>query len=237
MPHDRFLAALASELATLDGRGNPKRHELVIEGVVPAAEGYGPRYRVAGHATPFLKMNSNNYLGMNLRREVIEAEEEASRKYGAGPGAVRFISGTYAPHVELEATLARGTYLLVARAPGFADGRHRDGPIAGVEGDGHRRTHPGGGDRDRPEDGPRPGPPGAGDGLGGRASADRRGLDAFDTQMTRVEHVALLQRFGEYVDLRERADQERQRHDHLQLVVDQHVDVDRDRTADRKSVV
>lgn len=108
MPHDRFLGALANDLAVLDARGNPKRYELVIEGVVPAAEGYGPRYRVAGRGGElFLKMNSNNYLGMNLRREVIEAEEEASRKYGAGPGAVRFISGTYAPHIELEATLAR----------------------------------------------------------------------------------------------------------------------------------
>ncbi|MEO8275438.1 MAG: aminotransferase class I/II-fold pyridoxal phosphate-dependent enzyme [Thermoanaerobaculia bacterium] len=108
MPVDRFLTALASDLATLDARGNPKRHELVIEGVVAAAGGFGPRYRVAGRGGElFLKMNSNNYLGMGLRREVVEAEEAASRKYGAGPGAVRFISGTYAPHVELEATLAR----------------------------------------------------------------------------------------------------------------------------------
>ena len=107
MPHDRFLAALTADLATLDARGNPKRHELVIEGVVAPAGGFGPRYRIAGRGGElFLKMNSNNYLGMNLRREVIEAEEAASRKYGAGPGAVRFISGTYAPHIELEATLA-----------------------------------------------------------------------------------------------------------------------------------
>ena len=108
MPHDRFLAALAGDLAVLDARGNPKCHELVIEGVAPAAGGFGPRYRIASRGGElFLKMNSNNYLGMNLRREVIEAEEQASRKYGAGPGAVRFISGTYAPHIELEATLAR----------------------------------------------------------------------------------------------------------------------------------
>ena len=108
MPHDRFLAALATDLEVLDARGNPKRHELVIEGVVPAAGGFGPRYRIAGRGGElFLKMNSNNYLGMNLRREVVDAEENASRKFGAGPGAVRFISGTYAPHVELEATLAR----------------------------------------------------------------------------------------------------------------------------------
>ena len=32
---------------------------------------------------------------MALRPEVIAAEEAASRAFGAGPGAVRFISGTY----------------------------------------------------------------------------------------------------------------------------------------------
>jgi len=108
MPHDRFLTALASELATLDARGNPKRHESVIVGVVPAAGGFGPRYLLDGHGEQrFLKMNSNNYLGMNLRAEVVAAEERASRTFGAGPGAVRFISGTYQPHVALERKLAQ----------------------------------------------------------------------------------------------------------------------------------
>jgi glycine C-acetyltransferase len=51
-------------------------------------------------------MNSNSYLGMGLRREVREAEETATAKWGAGPGAVRFISGSYAPHAELESRLA-----------------------------------------------------------------------------------------------------------------------------------
>jgi glycine C-acetyltransferase len=37
---------------------------------------------------------------------VLAAEEEAVRRYGAGPGAVRFISGTWEPHVKLEARLA-----------------------------------------------------------------------------------------------------------------------------------
>lgn len=107
MPTARFLPALAAELAALDARGNPKRQESVITEVVPARDGFGPRYRLQGHGEqPFLKMNSNNYLGLNLHPEVVAAEEAASRRYGAGPGAVRFISGTYAPHVELEARLA-----------------------------------------------------------------------------------------------------------------------------------
>ena len=108
MPSDRFLAALASDLATLDARGNPKRHELVIEEVVAAEGDFGPRYRIQGRGGElFLKMNSNNYLGMNLRREVVKAEEDAATRFGAGPGAVRFISGTYASHVELENALAK----------------------------------------------------------------------------------------------------------------------------------
>ena len=51
-------------------------------------------------------MNSNSYLGMALRSEVIEAEEGGRRQYGTGPGAVRFISGTWSPHVALERRLA-----------------------------------------------------------------------------------------------------------------------------------
>jgi glycine C-acetyltransferase len=51
-------------------------------------------------------MNSNSYLGLALHPKVIAAEAEAAEKYGAGPGAVRFISGTYAPHAELEKRLA-----------------------------------------------------------------------------------------------------------------------------------
>jgi glycine C-acetyltransferase len=43
---------------------------------------------------------------MSLRPEVIAAEEAGTRAFGAGPGAVRFISGTCEPHVELETALA-----------------------------------------------------------------------------------------------------------------------------------
>jgi glycine C-acetyltransferase len=62
---------------------------------------------VAGEGDkPFLRMNANNYLGMARRPEVVAAEEAAVRAFGAGPGAVRFISGTWSPHIELEQRLA-----------------------------------------------------------------------------------------------------------------------------------
>lgn len=107
MPFDRLSAVLESEIAVIDARGSNKRHEVVVAGVVPPTDGHGPRYLLEGQGDkPFLKMNSNNYLGMGLRKRVVEAEEAAVAKYGCGPGAVRFISGTYAPHVALEARLA-----------------------------------------------------------------------------------------------------------------------------------
>ena len=107
MPFDRLSAVLESEIAAVDARGSNKRHEVVVSAVVPPTDGHGPRYLLEGQGDkPFLKMNSNNYLGMGLRKRVVEAEEAAVAKYGCGPGAVRFISGTYAPHVALEARLA-----------------------------------------------------------------------------------------------------------------------------------
>ncbi len=107
MPNDRFHQALSAELDALREKGTLKGAETVITKVLPATGDRGPRYLLEGEGDrPFLKMNSNNYLGMSLRREVIEAEEHTTAEYGAGPGAVRFISGTYRQHLELERKLA-----------------------------------------------------------------------------------------------------------------------------------
>jgi glycine C-acetyltransferase len=107
MPHDRFHQALSAELDALREKGTLKGDETVIAKVLPASGDLGPRYLLDGEGDrPFLKMNSNNYLGMSLRREVIEAEEATTAACGAGPGAVRFISGTYRQHIELERQLA-----------------------------------------------------------------------------------------------------------------------------------
>ena len=107
MPADRLHQTLAAELEEMRGRGVTKGDEAVVTAVLPAAAGRGPRFRLAGEGdTEFLRMNSNSYLGLSLEPEVVAAEEEAARRYGAGPGAVRFISGTYDVHVELERRLA-----------------------------------------------------------------------------------------------------------------------------------
>ena len=108
MPDDRIAKLLSDELTDMEYAGRRKGRETVFAGVVPPSGDKGPRYRVAGEdEKPFLRMNANNYLGMARRPEIVAAEEAAVRAYGTGPGAVRFISGTWAPHVELEQRLAR----------------------------------------------------------------------------------------------------------------------------------
>ncbi|MGI9419218.1 MAG: aminotransferase class I/II-fold pyridoxal phosphate-dependent enzyme, partial [Geminicoccaceae bacterium] len=107
MAHDRIEQSLKATLADKAKAGTLKGAEDVITGVLPAQAGHGPRYLLAGESNrPFLRMNANAYLGMGLRRELVEAEETAVQNYGTGPGAVRFIGGTYQPHVELEHRLA-----------------------------------------------------------------------------------------------------------------------------------
>jgi glycine C-acetyltransferase len=107
MPTHALTSLLAARLNDMAQNGRLKGKESVIRGFVPGRDGRGPRYLIEGEGeTPFLRMNSNSYLGMALRAEIVGAEDEAAKKYGTGPGAVRFISGTWSPHVALERRLA-----------------------------------------------------------------------------------------------------------------------------------
>jgi glycine C-acetyltransferase len=95
------------KLIQLQEQGIAKGHEKVIVGIQPETDGFGPRYFLEGcGGRAFLRMNSNSYLGLSLDRRLIEAEAEAAERFGTGPGAVRFISGTYQPHRRLEQKLA-----------------------------------------------------------------------------------------------------------------------------------
>jgi glycine C-acetyltransferase len=107
MPLHRLTEVLRDHVADLEEKGTAKGAESVVTAVTPPQGDRGPRFHLAGEgAREFIRMNSNSYLGMSLRPEIISAEEEATLKYGAGPGAVRFISGTYDVHVDLERALA-----------------------------------------------------------------------------------------------------------------------------------
>src|SRR5262249_28081898 len=108
MPHERIESILLGELKRLESEGRRKGRETVVTRVLAANGTRGPRFLIEGEGDqPFLRMNSNGYLGLSLRSEIIDVEHDAVRKFGTGPGAVRFISGTWGPHLELERALAR----------------------------------------------------------------------------------------------------------------------------------
>ncbi len=107
MPITRFKKALENELNELKEKGIAKGKELIIVKVKKPQGDKGPRYFLKGFGDKeFIRMNSNSYLGMSLKEEMIKSEEEAAKEFGVGPGAVRFINGTYKAHRDLEKKLA-----------------------------------------------------------------------------------------------------------------------------------
>lgn len=107
MPHQRLDDALDAHVSTLQDQGTAKGDEAIVTSVLRPEGGRGPRVRLEGQdRKDFIRLNSNSYLGLSLLPEIIVAEEEGSREFGAGPGAVRFISGSYAEHRDLESDLA-----------------------------------------------------------------------------------------------------------------------------------
>jgi len=104
---ERVEKALGAELDELATKGTAKGKEAIFVGVKKPKGKKGPRYLLKGHGEKeFLRLNSNSYLGMSLDDDVINAEENASREFGVGPGAVRFINGTFKAHRDLEKKLA-----------------------------------------------------------------------------------------------------------------------------------
>ncbi|MEX2527482.1 MAG: aminotransferase class I/II-fold pyridoxal phosphate-dependent enzyme [Gemmatimonadota bacterium] len=108
MPTHRLIPLLQKQVKELERQNTAKGDEAVVTRVIPPSDTRGPRFLLEGQGDrQFIRMNSNSYLGLTLLPELVEAEEAGARAFGAGPGAVRFISGTYTPHVELERRLAR----------------------------------------------------------------------------------------------------------------------------------
>ena len=69
-----------------------------------------------------INLASNNYLGLADHPKLVEAAIAATKKYGAGSGAVRTISGTMSIHMELERRIAqfKHTEACVVFQSGFA---------------------------------------------------------------------------------------------------------------------
>lgn len=106
MSLDLFSAGLAREIAAMKTEGRAKAPERVIVDYLPPEGSRGPRYKLAGSELDFIRMNSNSYLSLSHHPAVMAAADEATHRFGVGPGAVRFIDGTFSHHVSLESRIA-----------------------------------------------------------------------------------------------------------------------------------
>lgn len=95
-----FFQILNAEVARIDEIKTSKRRERIVQELKSptTAEIDGKEITI---------FNSNDYLGLRYNEELKKAEHEASLKYGTGPGAVRFISGSMQIHRDLEIALAK----------------------------------------------------------------------------------------------------------------------------------
>jgi len=101
MSKKNFFASLKKEVARIDQAAVSKRFEHLIEDF---NDDPSPKAIIDGKAISIF--NSNDYLGLRHHRLLKKAEHEATTKLGTGPGAVRFISGSFAVHRQLEKKLA-----------------------------------------------------------------------------------------------------------------------------------
>ena len=98
-----------SEIATQSAKKNPLQY--VSDQLKDLREkGVAPKLRIlAGEQKPVctfdgkevINLASNNYLGLTTHKALRKAAVEATKKYGAGAGAVRTIAGTMQLHMQL----------------------------------------------------------------------------------------------------------------------------------------
>jgi glycine C-acetyltransferase len=82
-----------------------------------------------------LNFCSNNYLGLADHPKIVQAAQEAVKKYGVGPAAVRTIAGTMDLHLELERRLAafKGVEAAITFQSGFTANMGTIPALAGKE--------------------------------------------------------------------------------------------------------
>jgi glycine C-acetyltransferase/8-amino-7-oxononanoate synthase len=106
------LAFCADEVARLEAAGLGRR----VRALESASE---PEVLLDGRRV--LCLASNNYLGLAAHPEVVDAAAAAARRYGAGSGSARLVTGGLSIHDELEARLAafKGTEAALLFSSGY----------------------------------------------------------------------------------------------------------------------
>ncbi|MCP4023072.1 MAG: aminotransferase class I/II-fold pyridoxal phosphate-dependent enzyme [Desulfobacteraceae bacterium] len=107
MSLEKINLSLESEINVLKAEGRAKPPERIIEEYIPPQGDAGPRYRLKGNSNQFIRLNSNSYLSLSNHKDLIAAADKATHDFGVGPGAVRFIDGTFSHHARLEEKVAQ----------------------------------------------------------------------------------------------------------------------------------
>jgi glycine C-acetyltransferase len=82
-------------MAEIQAAGMAKGPEAVVTEIIRPHGDKGPRVRLEGYGDrPFLRMNSNSYLGLSIRDQVIRASER--RRPRRGPLCQRHLSAACA---------------------------------------------------------------------------------------------------------------------------------------------
>ena len=97
MPRQDPLAYLGDQLQAWKAAGTFQRLRQLESACEPVC-------RFDGREV--INLASNNYLGLANHPKLVEASVDAARRFGAGSGAVRTISGTMSIHIELEERIA-----------------------------------------------------------------------------------------------------------------------------------
>lgn len=106
MATDKLDRALEQEIRDLTNEGRAKAKERIIQAYIPPKGDQGPRYKLKGSDQLYIRLNSNSYLSLSNHPALTAAADKATREFGVGPGAVRFIDGTFSYHDRLEKKIA-----------------------------------------------------------------------------------------------------------------------------------
>ncbi len=108
-----FDGELERRLSTLKAQG-------LYRELRPLESPQGARIQVRGQS--LLNFSSNDYLGLANEPALKAAAFEAINRFGTGAGASRLISGSLAPHQQLEEAIAefKGTEAALSFSTGYA---------------------------------------------------------------------------------------------------------------------
>ena len=121
-----MAASIEDQLAELRSRSLLRRLRTFDTPQQPEIEEAGNR---------LISFASNDYLGLATEPALKDAAKAAIDRYGVGSGAARLISGSLAPHAQLEEAIARfkGTEAALAFSSGYATALGTLGALCGEE--------------------------------------------------------------------------------------------------------